>query len=240
MAPVIAASRERFGEDANTVVHTGQHYDRAMSDVFFEELGVGEPDHMLGVGSGSHGEQAARVIESLAPILEDESPDLVLVPGDVNSTLAAALCAARLGIPVGHVESGLRSFDREMPEEINRIVVDHISDLLFIHSAEATDNLAAEGSPPERIQFVGNTMIDTLVALEDLIRERGTARSLGFEPGGYLLVDAPSARPRRRAAARRHDEGAGRCRRRDAGSVPGSSANAQAARGAGSRLAGRA
>jgi UDP-N-acetylglucosamine 2-epimerase (non-hydrolysing) len=188
MAPVIGACRERFGESSNVVVHTGQHYDRAMSDVFFTELGVPEPDHMLGVGSGSHAEQAARVIERLEPVLRDERPDLVIVPGDVNSTLAAALCAAGLGIPIAHVESGLRSFDREMPEEINRIVVDHLSQILFLHSAEATDNLAAEGSPPERAHMVGNTMIDTLAALEDRIRSRSAAAALGLEPGGYLLV----------------------------------------------------
>ncbi len=188
MAPVIGACRERFGESSNVVVHTGQHYDKAMSDVFFTELGVPEPDHMLGVGSGSHGEQAARVIERLRPVLRDERPDLVIVPGDVNSTLAAALCAAELGIPIAHVESGLRSFDREMPEEINRIVVDHLSQILFLHSAEATENLAAEGAPPERAHMVGNTMIDTLAALEDRIRSRAAATALGLERGGYLLV----------------------------------------------------
>jgi UDP-N-acetylglucosamine 2-epimerase (non-hydrolysing) len=188
MAPVIAACRDRFGEGENVVVHTGQHYDRAMSDVFFTELGVPEPDHMLGVGSGSHGEQAARVIERLAPVLREEKPDWVVVPGDVNSTLAAPLCAADLGIPIAHVESGLRSFDRGMPEEINRIVVDHLSRLLFLHSAEATENLTAEGSPPDRAHFVGNTMIDTLAALEGRIRARGAAATLGFESGGYLLV----------------------------------------------------
>lgn len=188
MAPVIAACRAEFGEAENVVVHTGQHYDRAMSDVFFSELGVPEPDHMLGVGSGSHGEQAARVIERLDPVMRDEHPDLVVVPGDVNSTLAAALCASRLDVPVAHVESGLRSFDREMPEEINRIVVDHLSELLFIHSAEATENLEAEGAPPERSHFVGNTMIDTLAALEDTIRARQAAAVLGLEGGSYLLV----------------------------------------------------
>jgi UDP-N-acetylglucosamine 2-epimerase (non-hydrolysing) len=188
MAPVIAAGRERFGADANVVVHTGQHYDRAMSDVFFTELGVPEPDHMLGVGSGSHAEQVARVIERLEPILAAERPDLVLVPGDVNSTLAATLCAVRAGVAVGHVESGLRSFDREMPEEINRIAVDHLSELCFLHSAEAEQNLADEGVSAERAQFVGNTMIDTLAALEDRIRERGTARERGYEPGRYILV----------------------------------------------------
>ena len=188
MAPVIAACTERFGAEQNVVVHTGQHYDRAMSDVFFSELGVPEPDHLLGVGSGSHGEQAARVIERLEPVLRDERPDLVIVPGDVNSTLAAGLCAAHLELPVAHVESGLRSFDREMPEEVNRIVVDHLSSLLFIHSAEATENLAAEGVPADRVHFAGNTMIDTLAALEGKIRSRGAAAVLGLDAGAYLLV----------------------------------------------------
>jgi UDP-N-acetylglucosamine 2-epimerase (non-hydrolysing) len=187
MAPVIAALREHDGWH-NAIVHTGQHYDKAMSDVFFDELGVPEPDHLLGVGSGSHAEQIARVLERLEPVLAAERPDLVLVPGDVNSTLAAALCAARLGIPVGHVESGLRSFDRNMPEETNRIVADHVSSLLFLHSPEAIDNLRAEGVADERMHFVGNTMIDTLVALEARIRERGTASALGIERGSYLLV----------------------------------------------------
>ena len=188
MAPVIAATRERFGADANVVVHTGQHYDRGMSAVFLEELGVGDPDHMLEVGSGSHAEQAARVLERLAPVLERERPDLVLVPGDVNSTLAAALCAARCGIPVAHVESGLRSFDRGMPEEINRIVADHLSLFCFLHSDEAIRNLRDEGVPGERAKLVGNTMIDTLVALEDRFREREAAAALGLDPGSYLLV----------------------------------------------------
>ena len=188
MAPVIAAVRERFGAESSVIVHTGQHYDRAMSEIFFEELGVPEPDHMLGVGSGSHGEQTARVLERLEPVLRDERPDLILVPGDVNSTLAAALCAARLGIAVGHVESGLRSFDRTMPEEINRIVADHLSELLFLHSPEAQDNLRAEGIDESGFRFVGNTMIDTLVALEGRIRERGAARAAGLEPGSFLLV----------------------------------------------------
>jgi UDP-N-acetylglucosamine 2-epimerase (non-hydrolysing) len=188
MAPVIAAARERFGAEGSVVEHTGQHYDQAMSDIFFEELGVPAPDHMLGVGSGSHAAQTARVIERLEPVLRAERPDLILVPGDVNSTLAAALCAERIGIPVGHVESGLRSFDREMPEEINRIVADHLSELLFSHSPEAEDNLRAEGIDISRLHFVGNTMIDTLVALEERFRARDAARELGLEPGTYLLV----------------------------------------------------
>jgi UDP-N-acetylglucosamine 2-epimerase (non-hydrolysing) len=188
MAPVIAAARDRFGAESSVIVHTGQHYDRAMSEIFFEELGVPEPDHMLGVGSGSHGEQTGRVLTGLEPVLRAERPDLVLVPGDVNSTLAAALCAARLQIPIGHVESGLRSFDRTMPEEINRVVTDHLSELLFLHSPEAEDNLRAEGVPERRYEFVGNTMIDTLVAVEDRFRARPAAQEAGVEPGAYLLV----------------------------------------------------
>ena len=188
MAPVIAAARERFGPAASVIVHTGQHYDRAMSEVFFEELGLPEPDHSLGVGSGTHAEQTARVLERLEPVLRAERPDLVLVPGDVNSTLAAALCAARLGVTVAHLESGLRSFDRAMPEEVNRVVVDHLSELLFLHSPEAVDNLRSEGVAEDRCRFVGNTMIDTLVALEPRFRAREAARGLGLAPGGYLLV----------------------------------------------------
>src|SRR5262249_24556350 len=117
-APVIGALRKRLPEGRHTIVHTGQHYDRLMSEVFFEELGVPAPDHMLEVGSGSHAQQTARTMERLEPVLEAEQPDLVVVPGDVNSTLAAALTAVKMGIPVAHVESGLRSFDRSMPEEI--------------------------------------------------------------------------------------------------------------------------
>ena len=188
MAPVIGALRRRLPEWRTAIVHTGQHYDRLMSDVFLEELGVPEPDHMLGVGSGSHAEQIARVLERLAPVLAEERPDLVLVPGDVNSTLGAALCAVKLGIAVGHVESGLRSFDRSMPEETNRIAADHLSELCFLHSEEAVENLRAEGVGDARMKFVGNTMIDTLVALEPRIRERGAAAGLGVEPGSYLLV----------------------------------------------------
>jgi UDP-N-acetylglucosamine 2-epimerase (non-hydrolysing) len=188
MAPVIAALRRRFPDWHSSVVHTGQHYDRLMSDVFLDELGVPQPDHVLGVGSGSHGEQVARVLERLTPVIEGERPDLVLVPGDVNSTLAAALCADRLGVAVGHVEAGLRSFDRSMPEEINRIVTDHLSRHLFLHSDEAADNLREEGVDADRMLFVGNTMIDTLVALEDRFREREAAAALGLEPGSYLLV----------------------------------------------------
>jgi UDP-N-acetylglucosamine 2-epimerase (non-hydrolysing) len=187
-APVIAALRARFPEGRHTIVHTGQHYDRLMSEVFFEELGVPAPDHMLEVGSGSHAEQTARTMERLEPVLSAEQPDLVMVPGDVNSTLAAVLTAVKMHIPVAHIESGLRSFDRTMPEEINRIVADEFSEYLFLHSDEAIENLRAEGIADERMHFVGNTMIDTLVALEGRIREADSAVTLGVEPGQYMLV----------------------------------------------------
>ena len=145
MAPVIAALGERLPEARHVIVHTGQHYDTAMSDVFLGQLGIPEPDHLLGVGSGTHAQQTARVMERLEPVLEAERPDLVIVPGDVNSTLAASLVAAKLGIPTAHLEAGLRSFDRSMPEEINRIVADEFAELLLAHSDEALVNLAREG-----------------------------------------------------------------------------------------------
>lgn len=187
-APVIAALRERNPEGRHTIVHTGQHYDRLMSEVFLEELGVPAPDFMLEVGSGSHGLQTARTMERLEPVLADERPELVVVPGDVNSTLAAALTAVKMGIPVAHVEAGLRSFDLTMPEEVNRIVADRFAEWLFLHSPEAVTNLRREGIPEERMQMVGNTMIDTLVALEDRFRAAGAAANLGLEPDSYLLV----------------------------------------------------
>ncbi len=187
-APVIGALRARLPEGRHTIVHTGQHYDRLMSEVFLEQLGVPAPDHMLEVGSGSHAQQTARVMERLEPVLKAEEPDLVMVPGDVNSTLAAALTAAKMQIPVAHIEAGLRSFDRTMPEELNRIVADTLSDLLFLHSDDAIENLRAEGIPDERMHFVGNTMIDTLVALEERFRAAGSAQRLGVEPGAFALV----------------------------------------------------
>jgi UDP-N-acetylglucosamine 2-epimerase (non-hydrolysing) len=187
-APVIAAMRERHPEGRHIVVHTGQHYDRAMSEVFFEELGVPAPDHMLEVGSGTHAVQTARTMERLEPVLVAERPDLLVVPGDVNSTLAAVLVATKMQLPVAHVESGLRSFDMTMPEEVNRIVADRFSEYLFMHSEEAVENLRAEGIPEERMHMVGNTMIDTLVALMERIRAAGSAAKLGLEPGAYALV----------------------------------------------------
>jgi len=188
MAPVIARLHERVPDGRHEVVHTGQHYDRLMSQVFLEELGVPEPNYRLDVGSGSHAAQTARVMERLEPILEAHPPDVLLVPGDVNSTMAAALVAAKLEVPIGHVESGLRSFDWSMPEEINRIVTDRLSEFLFVHSTEAVDNLRAEGAADERVQFVGNTMIDTLVAVERRVRELDVAARIGVPDGGFVLV----------------------------------------------------
>jgi UDP-N-acetylglucosamine 2-epimerase (non-hydrolysing) len=190
MAPVIARLRERLPDADHSLIHTGQHYDPAMSQVFFEELGASlpAPDHLLETGSGSHAQQMARVIERLEPVIEAERPDLMIVPGDVNSTLAASLVAAKALVPLAHIESGLRSFDRTMPEEINRMLTDRLSDYLFLHCEEAVENLRAEGTAEERLHFVGNTMIDTLVALEDRFRSLDAARRRGLEPGSYLLV----------------------------------------------------
>jgi UDP-N-acetylglucosamine 2-epimerase (non-hydrolysing) len=188
MAPVISELRRRVPDGRHALIHTGQHYDRLMSEIFLEELGVPAPDHMLGVGSASHAVQTAQVMERIEPVLEAEQPDVVLVPGDVNSTLAATLVAVKLGIPVAHLESGLRSFDRTMPEEINRIVADEFSDHLFLHCDEAIENLRAEGIADERMHFVGNTMIDSLVAMEERFRSASAATALGVRPRDYLLV----------------------------------------------------
>jgi UDP-N-acetylglucosamine 2-epimerase (non-hydrolysing) len=172
----------------HVVIHTGQHYDRAMSDVFLDELGLPVPDYSLGVGSGSHGAQTARALVGIEQALQAEKPELVVVPGDVNSTLAGALAAAKLGIPVAHIEAGLRNFDRSMPEEVNRVLVDQLADFCFTHSPEAADNLQREGIGESRISFVGNTMIDTLLRLGPRVAESTMVRELGLEPGGYALV----------------------------------------------------
>ena len=187
MAPVVAEIKRR-GSFEHLLVHTGQHYDKAMSEIFFDELGVGAPDRMLNVGSGTHAVQTARVMEGLEPVIEEFEPDLMLVPGDVNSTLAAALVACKLGVAIGHVEAGLRSFDRSMPEEINRVLTDQVSDLLFTHSPEARGHLLAEGCHADAIHEVGNTMIDTLVALRGRIDTEAIAAAHGVEPGGYVVV----------------------------------------------------
>jgi UDP-N-acetylglucosamine 2-epimerase (non-hydrolysing) len=166
IAPVLTALDQRPDQFDQLLVHTGQHYDDAMSDVFFRELQVRKPDVNLAVGSGTHAWQTAQVMMRFESVLAEYSPDWVLVPGDVNSTLACALVAAKLGRRVAHVEAGLRSFDRTMPEEINRLVADHLSDLLLTPSLDADENLRREGVDPRKIHFVGNVMIDTLVRLK--------------------------------------------------------------------------
>ena len=163
VAPIVEAMKRREREFTPLVVHTGQHYDAAMSDSFFRDLELPPPDVYLGVGSASHAAQTAAVMERFEPVVIKEKPDWVIVVGDVNSTLACALVCAKLGIKVAHVEAGLRSRDRTMPEEINRLLTDQIADLLFTPSEDAGENLRAEGIPAERIRFVGNVMIDSLL-----------------------------------------------------------------------------
>ena len=171
VAPVLAALQRR-NSSRQTLVHTGQHYDFNMSDVFFQQLGMPVPDINLAVGSGSHGRQTAEIMCRLETVLMKHKPDLVVVYGDVNSTVAAALVCSKLLIPVAHVEAGLRSFDRTMPEEINRLLTDQISELLLTPSADADENLLREGIAPEKIHFVGNVMIDTLIRLLPLTSQR--------------------------------------------------------------------
>src|SRR2546425_2026119 len=172
----------------HVIVHTGQHYDPGMSDAFFEQLWIPAPDHNLGVGSGSHAQQTAAVMQRLEPVIVESRPDLVLTYGDVNSTVAAALVAAKLGIRVGHVEAGLRSRDWTMPEEINRVVTDRVADLLFAPSRDAVESLREEGVPPERTHFVGNVMIDTLCWTLPRAQALDPVGRRGLVPGGYAVA----------------------------------------------------
>jgi UDP-N-acetylglucosamine 2-epimerase (non-hydrolysing) len=185
-APVAAALAAQGA--AQTIVHTGQHYDARMSGVFFKELGLPEPDVNLEVGSGSHAMQTAQIMQRFEPKLLERKPDLVVVYGDVNSTVAAALVCAKLLIPVAHVEAGLRSGDRSMPEEINRLLTDQLADLLFTPSKDGNDNLLREGIPPEKIKLVGNVMIDTLVRLLPQAEARWQQLETEFPRGQYALV----------------------------------------------------
>jgi UDP-N-acetylglucosamine 2-epimerase (non-hydrolysing) len=187
MAPLIEALRRR-GAARQVVVHTGQHYDRRMSEEILEDLGFPAPDHSLGIGSGSHGEQTGKVLIAFEQILLDERPGLVVVAGDVNSTLACALAAAKLHIPIAHLEAGLRSGDWNMPEEINRVLTDRLSDVLLTHSPEAEENLAREGVDTSRVRYVGNTMIDSLRRFESAARNRAAWTAHGVPEGEYLLV----------------------------------------------------
>jgi len=169
------------------LVHTGQHYEAALSEVFFEQLGLPEPDQNLGVGSGSHAQQTAALMVELEALLLEGRPNRLVVYGDVNSTLAAALVAAKLHIPVAHVEAGLRSFDRSMPEELNRVVTDALSDLHFTTSPEAAEHLANEGISSQGVHFVGNTMIDTLLRFRDLLDVKQARRRFRL-PDEYAVA----------------------------------------------------
>jgi UDP-N-acetylglucosamine 2-epimerase (non-hydrolysing) len=187
MAPIVRSLAARPGRFATTLVHTGQHYDDAMSKVFFEELGMPRPDLDLNVGSGSHAAQTAAIMKAFEPAALDIRPQLVIVVGDVNSTIACALVAVKLGIPVAHVEAGLRSFDRTMPEEINRLLTDQISELLFTTEASAETNLVREGVDRSKIHFVGNVMIDTLLMHRDRARALNAAARHGLN-GRFALI----------------------------------------------------
>ena len=203
VAPILAELRRR-GHEA-VLVHTGQHYDAALSDAFFADLGIPRPDFHLRAGSGSHAAQTARVMESFEPVLLEVRPDWVVVVGDVNSTLACALVAAKLkeeaGCRVAHVEAGLRSGDWRMPEEVNRVLTDRLSDLLLTHSADALPNLRAEGIASARVRFVGNVMVDSLLGRLEAARALDLPARLGLSRGGYAAatvhrpsnVDAPAA-----------------------------------------------
>ena len=169
------------------IVHTGQHYDEKMSDVFFRQLEMPEPDIYLGIGGGSHAQQTARIMMAFEEVVLQHEPDMVLVVGDVNSTLACSLVASKLHIPVAHVEAGLRSFDRDMPEEINRIVTDSISDYLFVTEESGLVNLRREGVSDDKVFFVGNVMIDSLVHFRKKASESTILGEMGLTPNGFVL-----------------------------------------------------
>jgi UDP-N-acetylglucosamine 2-epimerase (non-hydrolysing) len=184
--PVVDALERRNVEVS--LIHTGQHYDPAMSEVFFDDLSLRRPEHSLGVGSGCHAEQTARLMMALDPVLAELAPDVVIVVGDVNSTMAAALVVAKRPSRLAHVEAGLRSGDWAMPEEINRVVTDSVSDDLLAPSLDAVENLLREGHPPARVHLVGNVMIDTLLANLDRARRGNTLQRLGVTAGAYGVV----------------------------------------------------
>ncbi len=188
VAPLVEAMKRREREFTPLVVHTGQHYDPNMTDAFIRDLELPQPDLYLNVGSGSHAAQTAAVMKRFEPIVLREKPDWVVVVGDVNSTLACALVCVKLGVKVAHVEAGLRSHDRTMPEEINRLLTDQIADLLFTPSRDADDNLRAEGIPEDRIRFVGNIMIDSLYKHLARSKESTVRQTLGISDTDYAVL----------------------------------------------------
>ncbi len=187
LAPIARELAQR-PQARHCIIHTGQHYDAALADVFFRDLQLPPPDYALGIGSGTHAEQTARTMLALEPILVEERPDWVVVAGDVNATLAATLTAVKRGLRVAHVEAGLRSFDRAMPEEINRCLVDAVADLLLTPSADADENLLREGVAPERIRRVGNVMVDSLLVALPRAAESAILERLKLSPGAYAVV----------------------------------------------------
>ena len=187
IAPLMRAYRRHPQVEA-VLVHTGQHYDRNMSELFFRQLAIPEPDVNLGVGSGSHAAQTAEIMKGFEPVLLKRRPDWVVVVGDVNSTIACGLVAKKLGVGLAHVEAGLRSFDRTMPEELNRLLTDAISDLLFVSEPSGLENLRREGIPDEKVHFVGNVMIDTLRANLEHAQRSTVLQDLALEAGGYNVV----------------------------------------------------
>lgn len=187
VAPLHKAFKQ-YPDITHLIVHTGQHYDANMSKVFFEDLGLPEPDVYLGIGSGSHAVQTAKVMVEFEQVLLRERPDLVIVVGDVNSTVACSLVAVKMGIRVAHVEAGLRSFDRTMPEEINRLVTDSISDYLFVSESSGVENLKREGVPASKIFFVGNVMIDSLVQFREKAQQSTIKTALGVVAKEYALI----------------------------------------------------
>ena len=188
IAPIHKAFQKYRNKVTHKICHTGQHFDQNMSRVFFENLQLPKPDFYLGVGGGSHAEQTARIMIEFEKVLEKEKPDLIIVPGDVNSTMACSLVASKMGVKIAHVEAGLRSFDREMPEEINRVVTDILSDFLFVTEESGLKNLENEGIDRSKIHFVGNTMIDSLVHYLPEIETSPVLRSLNLESSKYILV----------------------------------------------------
>ena len=188
MAPILREMARRSEFFSPQLVHTGQHYDESMSGSFFEDLAIRPPDFNLEVGSASHAVQTAKIMLEFEKVVTQERPDWVLVVGDVNSTLACTLVAVKLGIKTAHVEAGLRSFDRSMPEEINRILTDSIADLLLTTSDDADENLLREGISPSKIKFVGNVMIDSLLFNLERARELGIAGSMGLKRDGFAVV----------------------------------------------------
>jgi UDP-N-acetylglucosamine 2-epimerase (non-hydrolysing) len=197
IAPLIR-EMQRHPEIEPLLVHTGQHYDENLSNIFFRQMGIPAPHMNLGVGSGTHAEQTAEILKRVEPILLEQQPDLVVVVGDVNSTIAVSLAAVKMGIPVAHVEAGLRSFDRSMPEEINRVLTDALSEYLFATEGDAVDNLLREGRPPEFIHLVGNVMIDSLLHFLPFAQQSRIGNELGLCDGkgwrsfGVLTLHRPS------------------------------------------------